>query len=511
LSDLTILAREQKPRTEENPIPQPSFRWKTRVALPVVIVCSLASLFLVASYDSLAPAVEVKFTPVIVKSQQGPMAGAVTVQAAGWVEADPYKSYVAALADGVVREVLVLEGQPVEKGQVVARLVDEDARLALQRAEADVHTLEAMLASAKADREAARTEWDNPVDRRRAIDVADAELKETRASLDQVAAEIVRERAILEQDTSDYERAVPLHKAASISEAELVRARSKFNAQKAKVEATRLHHALITARIAKHEADLTAAIENMKLRIEERRKLEQSQAAVMRAEAELSRAKAALEEARLRLERMEIRAPVAGMVMRRLTEPGSKLVFSVDHQSSAHVLTLYDPKCLQVRVDVPLSEVMKIGVGQTAEVVVDVLPDRVFSGTVTRVLYEANIQKNTLEVKVAITDPAPELRPEMLARVRFLSRIDSSQETSRQSVFAPAGAFQNKGGAVTAWLLANRDGDRGIARARTVRLGRTQSDGWVEVLEGLQAGDLIITQFASELKDHRRVKVLGES
>jgi HlyD family secretion protein len=511
LSDLTVLARERQSPEDTCRVPQPSFHWKTRVLLPVLILSGFLSLLLVASFDTLAPAVEVKFTPVIVKSQQGRVAGAVTVQAAGWVEADPYKSYVTALADGVVREVLVLEGQAVEKDQVVARLVDDDARLSLQRAEADVHTLEAGLASARADREAAKTEWENPVDRRRSIDVADAELKEARASLEQTAADIVREEAVLEQEKSDYDRAVPLHKAASISEAELVRMRSKFNAQKAKVESTRFQHSLIRARIAKHEADLTAALENMKLRIEERRKLDQSQAAVMKAEAELARAKAALDEAHLRLERMDIKAPVAGVVMRRLTEPGSKLVFNVDNQLSANVLSLYNPKSLQVRVDVPLADVMKIGVGQDAEVVVDVLPDRVFSGTVTRVLHEANIQKNTLEVKVAVTDPAPELRPEMLARVRFLARSDSSQEQSRQSVFAPAGAFRSTGGTVTAWLLVNQDGDRGIARSRTVRLGRTQTDGWVEVLEGLQPGDLLITQSASELKDHKRVKILGES
>ncbi len=133
MSDLRVLARELKPDRENDRIPQPSFRWKTRVALPALIASSFMTLLLVTSYDSLAPAVEVRFTPVIVKSLSGPMAGAVTVQAAGWVEADPYKSYVTALADGVVREVLVLEGQRVEKGQVVARLVDDDAKLALQR------------------------------------------------------------------------------------------------------------------------------------------------------------------------------------------------------------------------------------------------------------------------------------------------------------------------------------------------------------------------------------------
>ena len=99
----------------------------------------------------------------------------------------------------------------------------------------------------------------------------------------------------------------------------------------------------------------------------------------------------------------------------------------------------------------------------------------------------------------------------MLARVRFLARSDASKEQTRQIVFAPAKAFHNTSGTVTAWLLVNLEGDHGIARERTVRLGRTQTDGWVEVLEGLQPGDLLITQFASELKDRKRVKVLGES
>jgi multidrug resistance efflux pump len=102
---------------------------------------------------------------------------------------------------------------------------------------------------------------------------------------------------------------------------------------------------------------------------------------------------------------MEIRSPIDGMVMSRLTEPGSKVVVISDNPGSARVLSVYDPRKLQVRVDVPLAETGKVGVGQQADIVVDVLPDRNFSGTVTRVLHEANIQKNTLEVKVAIENP----------------------------------------------------------------------------------------------------------
>ncbi len=436
--------------------------------------------------------------------------GAVTVQAAGWVEADPYTSYVAALADGIVREILVLEGERVEKGQGVARLVDDDARLALQRAEAEMRESSAGLESARATLQAAKTEWENPVQRTHAVSVADAELRESRAALKQVIADLEVEQALLERAKSDYERSVPLHQSASISQAEFVRQRSQFNAQVAKVQGLHERRSVTEARIAKHEADLLAAQEHMRLRTEDRHKLERAQAVLMQSEAGLARAKIARDEAQLRLDRMEVRAPASGVVMKRLASPGSKLLIGVDGKHSAHVLTLYDPDRLQVRVDVPLADAGKIGAGQAAQVMVEVLPDRVFSGIVTRVLHEANIQKNTLEVKVAIDKPEPRLRPEMLARVKFLARVEPTAQETRQSVFAPAEAFQKNGGSVTAWLVRDRQGDHGVAYSQTVELGLNQAEGWVEAVKGLQPGDLVITPAPTDFKNGKRVRVGGE-
>jgi RND family efflux transporter MFP subunit len=245
----------------------------------------------------------------------------------------------------------------------------------------------------------------------------------------------------------------------------------------------------------------------MTLRSEERRKLDRGKASVLQEEALLIQAKTALAEAKLRLERMEIRSPMDGVVMARLTEPGSKVVIMSDNPGSARILSLYDPARLQVRVDVPLAEAAKIGVGQLAEVAVEVLPDRTFSGTVTRILHEANIQKNTLEAKVSLTDPDPQLRPEMLARIKFLAKTDSEPAGERQRVFAPENAIRNQGGSAITWVVGSYDGDRGIANPRAVKLGNTRIEGWVEVLEGLQPGDLVITRTPVELAQGNRVRV----
>lgn len=508
--DLKKRAIRRDKESQPGKIPPPRFPWGTRVLIPAGVLAGFLCLFLVSSYQELFPAVAVRVAPVVVKRVSGPMAGTVTVQAAGWVEADPYTSYVAALADGIVREILVLEGQRVETGQVVARLVDDDARLALQRTEAEAREREAALESARATLEAAKADWDNPVERTHLVSVAEAELREAEASLKQVLAEWEVEQAVLEKAKSDYERSVPLQKSASISEAEFIRQRATFDAQTAKVKALEERRSVTEARIAKHYADLLKANEHMRLRTEDRRKLHGAQAACKEAQAALARAKIACDEARLRLNRMEVRSPASGIVMKRLASPGSKLLMSVDEKHSSHMLTLYDPDRLQVRVDVPLADAGKIGTGQPANIVVEVLPERIFTGTVTRVLHEANIQKNTLEVKVAIDKPDPQLRPEMLARVKFLAKQETNEEQAREALFGPEAVFRRNGSTATAWVVRDRHGTVGRAYSKSVELGG-QTEGWVEVSKGLQPGDLLIVHTPSELADGARVRVAGES
>ena len=62
----------------------------------------------------------------------------VLFQASGWIEPDPYPTRVPSLYDGIVDEVFVLEGDTVKKGQKLVSLVNDDARLALKFAQAQL-------------------------------------------------------------------------------------------------------------------------------------------------------------------------------------------------------------------------------------------------------------------------------------------------------------------------------------------------------------------------------------
>jgi RND family efflux transporter MFP subunit len=490
--DLRTLAREPESASRAGSVPQPKFAWKTRVLIPGAILLVLLLLIGYTAQDALWPARAVKVVPVVVKSVAD--AGtASTVQAAGWVEADPYPIAVSALADGVVKEVLALEGQTIETGDVVARLVDDDAKLALARAEADHSEKQARL-------DAAQRTWDNPIERTRAVASGEAMVAETKAELEKLNPEIAAQVATLAAMKFEAERAAEAFKTHASSELETNRTQQQYEAQKAVVDATKARRPVFEAQLAQRTADLAAARENLRLRIDEARSLAE-------AKAQVALATAARDEAALRLSRMEVRSPADGIVMQRLAEPGSKLVMNMDDPHSAHVVRLYDPARLQVRVDVPLADAAKVGVGQNARIVVAVAPDDTFGGKVTRIVNEADIQKNTLQVKVAITDPSPDLKPEMLARVRFTTSGATTHPNAGQTVFAPLELIDRMGDMSMVWVVDPR---RGIATHRTIQLGQTQLDGWIAVVSGLSPGDQLIADNEG-LRDGQRIRVAGEA
>ncbi len=522
--DLSALARAAPgadPHTAPSHarVPLPHVRWRTRILLPGVLLAATGGLLLYAAGTTLWPAVSVHVVPVMTKSGvpgTSPPAGSTSgaravVQAPGWVEPDPYPLAVSALADGVVQEVLVLEGAAVEAGQVVIRLVPDDARLALARAEAELRQVTAHLAAVQAALTATQREWDHPVELTRKLATAEATLAEKQAELERWPAELASAEALTEELRAELDRVTPLRAAGQASDIEYIRARQQFESQRAATEAIRARKAVLEAQVANAQAEVQAARENLRLRIPETRALEEARAAVSAAEATIAEKQAARDEAALRLERMEVRAPVAGVVMNRLVEPGSKLMLNATEMQSAIAMRLYDPRKLQVRVDVPLADAAQVGVDQPAEIIVDVLPERVFHGRVTRIVNEADVQKNTLQVKVAISDPSPELKPEMLARARFLpvTPAGTPEAGGGAHLFVPEGLLYRRGeGQAHVWLA---DPARNVATRRLVTIGAGRIDQWVEVTQGLMPGDRLIADAPAALRDGQRIRILGEA
>lgn len=507
--DLSVLSRNVS-NAGRTVVPPPKPHWKSRVLLPALIIISFSLALGYAAREAMWPARPVSVVQVVGKLASGSSGGGVAFQAAGWVEPAPYAITVSALTDGVVKDVPVLEGQRIEAGAVVALLVDDDAKIALDRAEASILEHNANIKTAEAALAAAQKQWDNPVDRVRAVSVAENMLGEATAQLAQLKNDVAVESAKADELTEEVKREIIAVKANAIPEFQKVQTELKLKTQQATVESARSKLPPQDAKIKQLEAELVAARENLKLRINEAKELDSAKAGLQQAHALHKSACAARDEALLRLERMAIRAPVGGVVMERLVEPGAKMMLNGNEMGSARAVRLYDPKKLQVRVDVPLAEAARVSVDQDALIVVEVLRETTFKGKVSRILHQADLQKNTLQVKVAINDPAPELKPEMLARVQFVgtAKPDSKEAATAMRIFAPENLLQKNGAQMFAWIV---DKGRSVAMRKSVTAGSLRQEGWIEITQGLQAGDTLISSDISSLREGEKVKIMGDS
>lgn len=502
--------------------PRAPRRFPWHVGAPIAVALSLGGILLVTGWRTLAPVRAVEVAPVVIRQvadrhsidpegRSRPDSGGrsvVTVQAPGWLEADPFYVACTALADGVVEELLVLEGERVERGQVVARLVDDDAVLTLAGAEAELEAARADLGVAEADLQAAQTDWDHPIERTRAVESARATLAETEAMLRQLDPDIVTQEAILVRLQEERDRVKTAVETGATNDIELIRREQELAAQRGMLDSTRARRDILEARCDRQRAELQAAEENLRLRIAERRALDMARSRVGLARASVARAQARRDEAALRLSRMTISAPISGYVQTRLKVPGDKVMLGSDERMSAHIVHLYDPEKLQVRVDVPLADAAHVFVGQRCQVIVDVLPETEFEGVVTRITHEADIQKNTLQAKVAVLNPSALLRPEMLTRVKFLPGRAGAPERgeatakpatigqaltapTRSGAMVPEASIEGEGVERRVWVVRHRNADRGSVYPVSVEPDST-SDGWTSVRAELREGDLVV-------------------
>ncbi|MFQ3224714.1 MAG: HlyD family secretion protein [Lentimonas sp.] len=385
--------------------------------------------------------------------------GNTVFQASGWIEAAPLPIRVAALNDGFVDTVHVLEGEAVTKGQLLVQLVDDDARLDLESAQA-----------AREQRAASCTEMQ-------------ANVRATQAGLQRLAEEVEIEHARLEELRDDAAR-LNSAGAQSVSAQEIAQSRLRVLTQLAVIQA-------LEANRGELEAERDAR-----------------NAAVLRAQHELKAAEIDLARKQLALDRMEIRSPIDGIIQELLASPGKKRFAMMDDPESATVAKLFMPEALQARIDVPLEEAAQLRVGQAVRLRSVFLQDKVFEGRVSRIEGQADLQRNTLQAKVELLTSADGLRPEMLCRAEFLappsdSRRSVAPSSDRATVYVPTEALIEHSGNTAVWTL-DASGKRVIRQA--LRVAAEQRDGYQRVLEGLKPGARVVMNPPSDLQEGDRIR-----
>jgi RND family efflux transporter MFP subunit len=482
----------------------------TRYLLPGAILLGFVGVLGWTARDSLLPGQPVTVVPVLTTRAEVRQEGTPLFQAAGWVEPRPTPVLVTALTEGVVERLLVVEGQQVQAGEPVARLIDADARLALQSAEADLRLRQAELQSARAALRAATTNAEQPVHLEAAAAEAEAMLAQKETELGTLPFQLKTADARRELAQANVDRLRPIREKGAVSEASFLTATNELKVATTAVEELRAREPRLRREVAALVAKSEALRKRLALKTEETRQLGEARAAVDAADARVRLAETAVESARLRLERTVVRAPSAGRVLALIARPGMRLMGLAAQglQEASTVISLYDPAMLQVRADVRLEDVPRAQPGQPVRIEGASAPGPL-DGEVLFATSQADIQKNTLQVKVAIKSPPPVLKPDMLVQVTFLTP-PSSQATPTEAeqlrMLVPCALVESDGGGSVVWVA---DQAAGMARRRPVTLGVAAGD-FVEVVKGLTPADRLIAGGKEGLRNGERITVTGE-
>jgi len=507
--DLRQLAVERPAAGAGSSVPRRR-TWPLKWGLPLAIVAAFALVVGWSARDHWLPATPVTVAPVLLTRAERQEAGTPLFQAAGWIEPRPRAVMASALVEGVVEQLLVVEGQEVEAGQPVARLVDVEARLALSEAEAAEQLRVAELAATKATLAAAQKNFDNPTHLEVALADADAALAELNTEIKNLpfALKAAESRLQLAQQDLDGKRSV----GDAIAGRALQKAQSELNATSAAAQELRERRASLELQREACQRKCEALRARLALKTDEKRALDEAQANLAAAEARLAQASLAVEAAKLRLDRMSVRAPIQGRVLSIHASPGSRLMglSPNSEQDASTVALLYDPKKLQVRADVRLEDVPQVQPGQRVQISTAAAKEPL-TGQVLAATSQADNLKNTLQVKVSIDDPPQVIKPEMLAQVTFLApKLPGKQTAGEENplrLLVPRELIEAGEGRATVWVA---DLAQGVARRKSVQIGRASTGPLVEVKEGLSALDKLIVMGRESLEDGQRIRVTGE-
>lgn len=202
-----------------------------------------------------------------------------------------------------------------------------------------------------------------------------------------------------------------------------------------------------------------------------------------------------VEQLKSQLAKTVVRAPFSGTIDEIFTDqgevvaPGQSRLFRLINLSNMYITTA-----------VPESYLGDIEVG--TEVMVEIASTGLeFESRVRQVGNFINPNNRTFEIKVAVPAGVEQVKPNQIATVKI------NDYTSPNAVIIPESVIQqNAAGENIAFVVEQNSDSTGVAKRRVIATGVTY-DERVEVLEGIEPGEIIILDGARNVRDGQEVKI----
>lgn len=198
------------------------------------------------------------------------------------------------------------------------------------------------------------------------------------------------------------------------------------------------------------------------------------------AQRRLDESRSRVRAAKARLEDRIIRAPFDGLLGLRNVSPGSLVT------NTTAITTMDKVDIVNLDFAVPERFISVLGAGQSVEATVDAFQGRAFEGKVKTIDSRVDPATRSVIVRAEIPNEDGLLRPGMLMRVTVTSRVWSAVAVREEAVVS-------QGGADYVFVV---DGE--AVERRRVTLG-ARVPGYVEVIEGLQSSERVVTEGTQRL------------
>ena len=368
---------------------------------------------------------------------------------------------VAPTVAGKVVQVNFDIGSYVNKGDVLVRLDDRDARIRLEQAQAQVEQAQSQIRQAQAN-----------------VDQAIANLRQNQARLGVRDGEIFEIKnfsqvksitAQLELAEKELARTTRLLETGDVSRQQYDQRKSQRDSLLGQLDEARSNAAVAIRAINTAESAVNTA-----------------KTGVGNARAALSSAQTQVDQANKAIGDTVVYAPISGYIAERNSDLGEYISPNVPNSKIA---TIVRTSVLRMKIDVPEQNIGQVAIGQGISLQTSAYPDRTFAGTVVRMSPNLNATSRVLVVEAEVENTGGLLKPGQFATVRI------TQGKAKSTVMIPKTAVKAEGDLNKVFVIKT-----GRAEERTVRVGILEND-LIEIQNGIQEGELVATSNVNVLYD----------